>query len=102
MKKYIIGILLSIFLLSGCVSDTDYESVKGQLTRTQSDLVECRNKECSECICEEETTEEVKELVDEPYFEECPYDCGEYRECKAVYDIEGKIRNWQCVNLPFQ
>lgn len=101
MKKYIIGILFSIFLLSGCVSDTQHQSVKNQLTRTQNDLVECRNKDCQVCeVCTE--WKPCEPCNEEPYFEECPYDCGEYRECKVVYDSEGNIRNWQCVIKPFQ
>ncbi len=98
MEKYIIGILLSIFLLSGCVvSDKEYQDSQTGLNQCAEALIKCRNKECPECICEE-TTEEIEE----PYFEECPYDCGEYRECKSIYDGKGNLRNWQCILKPFQ
>ena len=95
MKKQItIGMLLSIFLLSGCVTDKEYADSQTGLNECVTALQRCNEKTCPacpECICEQETT------VSKPYYEECPYTCPEGMECKEVYDSEGNIRNWQCI-----
>ena len=104
MKKILLILgIFSLVLISGCVSDTEFQDVANSLyscsntlKEEQKDLVICNN------IIDEmhKEKEECKE-IEEPYFKECPYDCGEYRECKEIIGPEGNIRNWQCVTIPF-
>lgn len=102
MKKILISLgILGLFLISGCVSDVDYNTLSSELTATKTKLENCKAKECPKCEEVEETKIEVIEGMGEPYFKECPYECPDSYECAEIFDSEGKLKSWQCVTEAF-
>jgi hypothetical protein len=113
MRKYILVVLLSIFLVNGCVSSLTYRNCMNDLGDCKAnarayklDLDNCYKfaRELEECVCEEETIVETVEEANatiEEVPDKCPYVCPEDRECVSVTNDDGEIVNWQCVRQAF-